>query len=71
MDEIKWGPNWSGTRMHALLGLESMFKNGEGIAECGTRAYRIPPTEYCAAAVAKGIPRCRVCEKIVAKTEQK
>lgn len=67
--DIIWGPNWSGTRLHAIPSERSPFMYGRQDALCGTEAYPKPPTGYCAARFNAGLERCKTCERAVAKMD--
>lgn len=69
MSNIIWGPNWGGTRLHAITDKPSGLLMNRQIAPCCAEAYPEPPTEYCAERVRAGIPRCKICERAIKKQQ--
>ena len=70
-NEYEWLANWYATRLHAVnkKSFEARKEYGDLITEslCGVYAEHEPRTEWAAKRIEEGVPKCKRCEKALAK----
>jgi hypothetical protein len=61
-----WHAGWYATRLHCIQIADTGGTDNAGRAVCGAWCYEKPKTEWAARRLAKGVQRCKHCERIVA-----
>jgi hypothetical protein len=61
-----WFAGWYATRLHCIKIADTGGTDSAGRAVCGAWCYEKPKTSYAARLLAKGVQRCKHCERIVA-----
>jgi len=64
--DFAWYAGWYATRLHCIKIADTGGTDNAGRAVCGAWCYEKPKTEYAARLLAKGVQRCKHCERIVA-----
>jgi hypothetical protein len=63
-EKTKWFAGWYATRLHCVSVANLGGIDNAGRAVCGAWCYEKPKTEYAARLLAKGVPRCKHCERL-------
>jgi len=68
-NELTWLVGWYATKLHAVpAGVEVPTSEYQGIRTvCGAHVYCKPRTEWAAANLKRGVPRCKHCERLLSK----
>lgn len=69
--ETQWLVGWYATRLHAYEGTKPTNPRQRLDALCGAGVYPQPQTEWAQRRLAKEPAKCKVCERILAKRNQK
>jgi len=65
---VNWLVGWYATRLHAVPNCLIVSGASSQHAVCGAEVYLRPKTDWAERKVAKGVRRCKQCERILAKT---
>ena len=63
-ENTKWFAGWYATRLHCVSVANLGGTDNAGRAMCGAWCYEQPKTEYAARRLAKGVKRCKHCERL-------
>ena len=66
-EATKWFAGWYATRLHCVSVANLGGTDNAGRAMCGAWVYEKPKTKYAARLLAKGVKRCKHCERLRAE----